>query len=92
MIEKKENAIYILTTPTVFREGEFRFYFFSREETRKHIHVSSANGEAKIWIEPELSVSKVIGLSNQDVNKILKIVEQRLEEINEYWNTHFREN
>ena len=34
--------------PTVFREGEFRFYFFSREETRKHIHVSSANGEAKI--------------------------------------------
>jgi hypothetical protein len=31
-------------------------------------------------------------LSNQDVNKILKIVEQRLEEINEYWNTHFREN
>ena len=78
--------------PTVFREGEFRFYFFSREETRKHIHVSSANGEAKIWIEPELSVSKVIGLSNQDVNKILKIVEQRLEEINKYWNTHFREN
>ena len=78
--------------PTVFREGEFRFYFFSREETRKHIHVSSANGEAKIWIEPELSVSKVIGLSNQDVNKILKIVEQRFEEINEYWNTHFREN
>ena len=46
--------------PTVFREGEFRFYFFSREETRKHIHVSSANGEAKIWIKPELSVSKVM--------------------------------
>ena len=92
MIEKKENAIYILTMPTVFCFCEFRFYFFSREETRKHIHVSSANGEAKIWIEPELSVSKVIGLSNQDVNKILKIVEQRLEEINEYWNTHFREN
>ena len=48
MIEKKENAIYILTMPTVFKEGEYRFYFFSREETRKHIHVSSANGEAKI--------------------------------------------
>ena len=34
--------------PTVFRYGEFRFYFFSREEIRKHIHVSSPNGEAKI--------------------------------------------
>lgn len=34
--------------PTVFRYGEFRFYFFFREEIRKHIHVSSPNGEAKI--------------------------------------------
>ena len=49
--------------PTVFRHDEFRFYFFSREETRRHIHVSSPNGEAKIWIEPEISVAKVINLS-----------------------------
>lgn len=50
--------------PTVFRYGEFRFYFFSREESRKHIHVSSPKGEAKIWLEPEITVAKVIELSN----------------------------
>ena len=59
--------------PTVFREGEFRFYFFSREETRKHIHVSSPNGEAKIWIEPKIEVSKVIDLSNQSSDVVLKL-------------------
>ena len=26
-------------SPTIFREGPFRFYFFSREETRMHVHV-----------------------------------------------------
>lgn len=75
--------------PTVFRHGEFRFYFFSREETRKHIHVSSSNGEAKIWLEPEIAIAKVIELSNQDVNKILELVKDHLEEINEFWNKHF---
>ena len=33
-------------SPTVFREGGFRFYFFSREETRMHVHVQAADGEA----------------------------------------------
>jgi len=27
-------------SPTVFREGGFRFYFFSREESRMHVHVT----------------------------------------------------
>jgi hypothetical protein len=26
-------------SPTVFRDGPFRFFFFSREESRLHIHV-----------------------------------------------------
>ncbi|NMF84178.1 DUF4160 domain-containing protein [Nodosilinea sp. P-1105] len=33
--------------PTVLRIGAYRFYFFSREESRMHIHVSCADGEAK---------------------------------------------
>ncbi|NCT52439.1 MAG: DUF4160 domain-containing protein [Microcystis aeruginosa G13-03] len=26
-------------SPTVFREDGYRFFFFSREETRMHVHV-----------------------------------------------------
>lgn len=78
--------------PTVFTEGAYRFYFFSREEERKHVHVSSSNGEVKVWLEPEVSVAKVINLSEKEVNSILKIVNERKEEIYESWNEHFSKN
>ncbi len=75
--------------PTVFIEGSYRFYFFSREESRRHIHVSCPDGEVKFWIEPKVEVAKVINLSDSDVAKIQKTIERRLEEINESWNKHF---
>ena len=45
-------------SPTVFRAGGFRFYFFSREETRMHVHVHHAEGEAKFWLEPEIELAQ----------------------------------
>ena len=78
--------------PTVFVEGPYRFYFFSREETRRHVHVASSDGEVKIWLEPEITVAKVINLSKAEVNTILDIVQRRKEEINNDWNKHFSSN
>ena len=45
-------------SPTVFREGGIRVSFFSREETRMHVHVQSAEAEAKFWIEPEIELAE----------------------------------
>ena len=78
--------------PTVFVEGPYRFYFFSREETRRHVHVASSDGEVKIWLEPKVTVAKVINLSKAEVNTILDIVNRRKEEINNDWNKHFNSN
>ena len=75
--------------PTVFTEGPYRFYFFSREETRKHVHVASPDGEVKIWLEPEISIAKVINLSMSEVRNILEIVLNRKDELNESWDRHF---
>jgi hypothetical protein len=50
-------------TPTVFRYKGYRFFFFSREEDRIHIHVIHAKGEAKIWLEPEVELQSSYGLS-----------------------------
>jgi len=36
-------------SPTVFRYKNYRFYFFSREEERMHVHVYCTDGEAKFW-------------------------------------------
>jgi hypothetical protein len=37
-------------SPTVFKERGYRFFFFSREEERMHVHVVSGDGEAKYWL------------------------------------------
>lgn len=45
-------------SPTVFRESGYRFFFFSREEARQHVHIVSGDGEAKFWLEPEIELAK----------------------------------
>jgi hypothetical protein len=51
-------------SPTVFRQGRFRFFFFSREESRPHVHVSTADGVAKFWLEPQVELEHASGMSN----------------------------
>jgi hypothetical protein len=50
-------------SPTVFREDGYRFFFFSREETRMHVHVHCAEGEAKFWLEPQIELARNYNLS-----------------------------
>jgi len=57
--------------PTVFREGSFRFFFFSREESRVHIHVAHTDGEAKFWLEPNIELALNKGLNSKQANEAL---------------------
>lgn len=75
--------------PTVFREGPFRFFFFSREETRIHIHVQSADGVAKYWLEPTIELARSHGLSPTDLGRIEQLVKEHEQEIRNAWNHHF---
>ncbi|MHB9028448.1 MAG: DUF4160 domain-containing protein [Candidatus Latescibacterota bacterium] len=52
-------------SPTIFRLYGFRFLFFSREESRMHIHVQSPDGEAKYWIEPDLTLAHSNGFTER---------------------------
>lgn len=76
-------------SPTVFRERGYRFFFFSREEERRHVHVHSADGEAKFWLEPAIELAKTHGLSDQKLAKIKKIVEEHEHELINAWNSYF---
>src|SRR5438270_3766796 len=76
-------------SPTVFRDGPFRFFFFSREEEQLHIHVQSADGEAKIWIEPEIELARNYELSDQDLSRVLQLVIEHEQEIRDAWHRHF---
>jgi hypothetical protein len=76
-------------SPTVLRQGEFRLYFFSREEPRMHVHVSHPTGEAKIWLEPTVGVASRRGLDPVRLNAALRIVREHEHEIRQAWRTHF---
>ena len=75
--------------PTIFREGSFRFFFFSREESRIHIHVAHTDGEAKFWLEPKIELATNQGLSQTQLSEALSLVHQHHEEILNAWRTHF---
>lgn len=76
-------------SPTIFRDGSFRFFFFSREESRMHVHVSHPDGEAKFWLRPELALATSAGLSSKQINEAEKLVHNHLEEIANAWHNHF---
>ncbi len=75
--------------PTVFREMGFRFFFFSREEQRMHVHVDCADGEAKYWLEPTIELAINHGLSAQQLARIMKIVEEHRSDLIKAWNSYF---
>ncbi len=75
--------------PTVVRDGQFRLFFFSREETRIHVHVAHPDGEAKFWLTPQVSLATYTGLSAKQLREAQSIVEAHLKEIQNAWNHHF---
>ncbi len=77
-------------SPTVFRHKNYRFFFFSREESRVHVHVANPAGEAKFWIEPIVALCESHGLNTKTLNELQKIVENRKNEISHSWKKHFR--
>ena len=75
--------------PTIVRDGKFRLFFFSREETRIHVHVEHPDGEAKFWLTPQVALATYTGLSKRRRREAQSVVEAHLTEIQHAWNHHF---
>jgi len=76
-------------SPTIVRDGQFRLFFFSREETRIHVHVAHPDGEAKFWLTPTVHLATNVGLSATQVHQALAVVEAHILEIENAWRSHF---
>ena len=76
-------------SPTVFREDGYRFFFFSREEERMHVHVVSGDGEAKFWLKPEIELAKNYNHSRKQLKEIELLVEVNYNELVSAWQQHF---
>jgi len=76
-------------SPTVFRKDGYRFFFFSREEPRKHIHVISGNGEAKFWLKPDIKLAQNYHYSKKQLKEIESLIKEHHDEIINAWERHF---
>lgn len=76
-------------SPTIFRYKNYRFFFFSREERRMHVHVTCSDGEAKFWIEPVVALAHHHKLTLKQVRELQKVVEDKRHEIAQAWKKHF---
>ncbi|MDR3110731.1 MAG: DUF4160 domain-containing protein [Planctomycetaceae bacterium] len=78
-------------SPTVLIYQKFRFFFNSREELRKHIHVQTADGTAKFWLEPIVCLADFNNMSTRDLSNLMEIIEERKDEFIDAWNKHFNQ-
>ena len=76
-------------SPTVFRWKGYRFFFFSREEPRMHVHVFCPEGEAKFWIEPQVDLVTNHGLARSQISQLKRVVQEHKDEIVKAWKDHF---
>ncbi len=67
-------------SPTIFRQRGYRFFFYSREEERIHVHVYCEDGEAKYWLELNVELARNYRLSAQQLKEIQSIVEAHEDE------------
>jgi hypothetical protein len=60
--------------PTVLRIGLFRFHFYSDESDEPaHIHVRSANGECKFWLD-SVRLAQNRGIPGHDLREIERLI------------------
>lgn len=76
-------------SPTIFRYGGYRFFFFSREELRMHVHVICADGEAKFWLDPVVELARNFRLSEAQLREVKTLIEEHADEFKAAWKKHF---
>ncbi len=54
-----------------------------------HVHVQSAEGEAKFWFEPRIELAQSYGLPSHEVTVALQLIRENEDVIRRAWHTHF---
>ena len=67
----------------------FDFFFYSKEETRRHIHIEKGEKNAKIWLEPNVEVAYNHGFTSKEMKYVLQIIQEYGRSFDDKWNKHF---
>jgi hypothetical protein len=74
------------------RYKSFRFFFYSNEGNPReamHVHVRSANGEAKFWLTPTVYLADSDGFDARTLRELRDAVIDNKELIERAWHEHF---
>lgn len=72
-------------SPTIYREGPYRFSFFSNEGNEPP-HVPRGVLRAKFWLAPEVALASAHGFSAVELRKLQRITEEQRGRFLEAWN------
>ncbi|GLR97409.1 MULTISPECIES: DUF4160 domain-containing protein [Bradyrhizobium] len=77
--------------PVALRQGGLRYYFFSNEgQPPEPVHIHEGGGrDAKIWLEPTISIADSYGFNPRELSNILRVVEDNRDLLLKAWHDHF---
>lgn len=78
--------------PVVLRYKGYRFFFYSNEGDPReavHVHVRSAEGEAKFWLQPSVQLADSVGFDARTLRELLGVVIDNASTIERAWHEHF---
>jgi hypothetical protein len=78
-----------IAMPTVMVIDGWRFHFFANEGPRPHIHVVKGDAAAKVWLDDQ-SLADWDNLTKSDRRRILKMVAEHEEQLQEAWHEFFK--
>lgn len=72
--------------PTALVVQGVRFFFYSNDLIEPiHVHAETSDGTAKVWLSPEVRLAKAVGLTDTELNKVLKLAQQHRATLEEIW-------
>jgi hypothetical protein len=75
--------------PTVWREGPYRFYFFSHDaDEPPHVHVDREDCSAKFWLET-VALARNLGFGAAELLRIDRLVAVHASDSLEAWHDFF---
>lgn len=75
-------------SPTVFRSGPYRFFFYSNENSEPpHVHIRGSGSEAKYWLEPVV-LAYNYGYRGHELRYLEELVVNNKEILVRAWNEH----
>jgi hypothetical protein len=92
-IKRKDEGhgiLYYCVMPTVLQIKGYKFKFYSNESDEPaHVHVTKGNGNAKIWLRPDIAEEYSYNFTVRERRDIRKLVEKNYETLIKEWDEYF---